>query len=382
LIKKVFPVLALAMFSSSLGMGVVSPLLPLYAQNFGAAGVWIGAIIAAYGTTSILSTPLFGRLSDRKGRKLFLCIGLLCYAVLSLGYVFANSVYALILVRLFQGAAGGMVIPIAFAYVGDLSPRGEEGKWMGYANAAFFTGFGIGPLLGGLLTDHFGMVTAFSFMGAMNFIAFLVALIFIPAVQRKQMLKEPVKTISFREIARSGMVRGLFSFQLSQALCRGAFITFLPIFATIQADLNPTLIGVLLSVNMLLISVFGPIGGNIADRFSRRGLVLIGSILLLLPVGLVPLAGDFWQLFTLSALSAIGGGLAMAGASALSVNEGRRFGMGSAMGTINMGMNIGFAAGPIIAGGLVDFIDIGSAFYFGSIMVILGTVAFVWLSKR
>lgn len=130
MIKKVFPILALAMFSSNLGMGMVIPLLPLYGQKLGAAGIWLGVIMAAYGTTSILSTPLFGRISDRRGRKTFLCIGLLCYSLLSLGYIWANSVYSLILVRLLQGAAGGMVIPIAYAYIGDLSPRERrESGW-------------------------------------------------------------------------------------------------------------------------------------------------------------------------------------------------------------------------------------------------------------
>lgn len=93
--------------------------------------------MAGYGATSTLSAPFFGRLSDRRGRKTFLCIGLLCYASLSLGYILAENIFTLILVRLLQGTAGGMILPIVSAYVGDLSPQGKEGKWMGYINAAF-----------------------------------------------------------------------------------------------------------------------------------------------------------------------------------------------------------------------------------------------------
>lgn len=252
---------------------------------------------------------------------------------------------------------------------------------MGFASAAFFSGFGIGPLLGGVLTDHYGIAVAFSFMGVLNLIAFLLTLTLLPAIERRNVPKESVKPPSYREMTRGKMVRGLFSFQLSQALARGAFFTFAPIFAAFYVDLNPTLIGVLLSTNMLLMSALGAIGGQIADRFSRRGLVVGGSILFLVSVGLIPITDNFWQLLSLSSLSSIGGGLAMAGASALSVDEGRRFGMGSTMGFINMGMNIGFAAGPVIAGGLVDLFKIGSAFYFGSIVVIIGSVAFFWLSK-
>ncbi len=382
MIKKVFPIIALAMFSSNLGMGIVSPLLPLYARNMGADGVWIGVIVAAYGATSILSTPLFGRLSDQRGRKIFLCIGLLCYAFLSLGYIWANSIYTLILVRLFQGAAGGMVIPIAFAYIGDLSPSGDEGKWTGYANAAFFSGFGIGPLLGGVLTDHFGITTAFYFMGALNLIAFIVALIFLPVVKRDHSAGERTRLTPYREMTQSRMVLGLFVFQAFQAVARGGYMTFLPLFGALFIHLSPTQIGLLLSINMMIISFLGPVSGVIADRFNRRWIAVSGSILILVSTGLVPLTSTFWQLLILSSILAIGTATAMAGATALSVNEGRKFGMGSTMGFINMGMNIGMTVGPIVSGELVDISSNDSPFFFGAFIISIGTIIFISLSRR
>jgi len=151
MLKKVFPILAVSIFSAMLGVGLIVPLLPLYAQDLGASGTQLGIIFAGYGISNSVFTPIIGRLSDRRGRKIFLCIGLLFYTILSLGYVWAANVSQLTLVRLIQGVAGAMIIPIAMAYISDLSPEGEEGKWMGYANAAFFSGFGIGPLLGGTL---------------------------------------------------------------------------------------------------------------------------------------------------------------------------------------------------------------------------------------
>lgn len=381
MIQRVFPILALAMFSSNLGMGVVTPLLPLYVQSLGATGIWVGAIMAGYGASCFLATPFFGRLSDRRGRKLFLCVGLICYSVLSLGYIWSNNVVHLVLLRLLQGAAGGMVTPIAIAYVGDLSPRGEEGRWMGYANAAFFGGFGVGPLLGGVLTDHFGMVSAFSSMGGFNLLAFLVALFLLPVVEVR-LSRGDTPSLSFREMTRSSMVRGLFSFQLSQAFCRGGFISFVPLFAAARAGLSPTLIGVILSINLLLTSALGPIGGNIADRFNRKVLAMGGNSLFILSMVLVPFAGNFWLLLIVAAASAVGGGLSLAAASALAVDEGRKYGMGSTMGVTNMGMFIGFALGPVIAGGIVDFTDISAAFYLGSLVMFIGTILFAWLTRR
>jgi len=143
MIKKVFPVLALSIFSSMLGVGIVAPLLPLYAEKMGATGIWIGTIFAGFSISRAIVMPIVGKLSDRSGRKVFLAVGLFTYAIISLGYIWAGNPFQLTLVRLIQGVAAGMVIPIAQAYVGDISPEAEEGKWQGYFN---LSGFNSPPL--------------------------------------------------------------------------------------------------------------------------------------------------------------------------------------------------------------------------------------------
>ena len=208
MIKKVFPILAVSIFSAMLGVGIVSPLLPLYASDMGASGLQLGMIFAGYGIVNTVFTPIMGRLSDRRGRKLFLSIGLASYAIISLGYVWAANVSQLVLVRLLLGTAGAMVTPIAMAYIGDLSPEGEEGKWMGYANAAFFSGFGIGPLLGGAVAERFGMNASFYAMGSLCLLAFLVAILFLPEIRQRKM--EEKSHLSFKEMSTSPIVRGLF----------------------------------------------------------------------------------------------------------------------------------------------------------------------------
>lgn len=211
--------------------------------------------------------PIFGRLSDRRGRKQFICIGLLFYSIISLGYIWASSVSQLTLIRLLHGAAAGMIIPIAQAYVGNISPEGEEGKWMGYFNAAFFTGFGFGPLMGGALTEHFGIIVAFSTMGALNLLAFLVVALFLPKIRQR---KTPAsRHLSFWKMSTSGIIKGLLSYRLSFSLGRGAFACFIPIFAATYLGLSPTLIGILLAANMLLMSLLQPFTGKIADRFQK-----------------------------------------------------------------------------------------------------------------
>jgi len=379
MMKKVFPILALSVFSSMLGVGIISPLLPLYAVNMGATGVWLGVIFGGFFFARIILIPIIGKLSDRSGRKLFLCIGLLLYSIVSLGYIWADNVLQLTLIRLLHGAASGMIIPIAQAYIGDISPEGEEGKWMGYFNAAFFTGFGFGPLMGGALTDRFGMDVAFFTMGGLNLLAFLVAALFLPEVKQGKMAANLYQ--SFREMRTSSMVRGLFAFRLMDALGRGAFSSFLPVFAAMYAGLNSSLIGILLAVNILLMSLLQVFAGSIADRFNRRALVVLGSIVNLTYLALIPLAHSFWYLLGLCALGGLGGAISMPAASALTVEEGRKFGMGSTFALFVMAFSIGMAIGPLISGAIADFANIDSVFYFAAGVGFIGTSLFIWFTR-
>ncbi len=380
MIKKVFPILALSIFSSMLGVGIIAPLLPLYAENLGATGVWLGIIFAGFSISRAIFMPIIGRLSDRYGRKLFLVIGLFAYSVTSLGYIWAGDVYQLTLVRLIQGAAAGMIIPIAQAYVGDISPQGEEGTWMGYFNTAFFTGFGIGPLMGGVLTDHFGMNIAFYSMGGLNLLAFLVAILFLPGIKQTKTLSS--SRLSFKEMGASSVVRGLFSYRLSFALGRAAFSCFLPIFATMYMGLTPTFIGILLAVNIVSMSLLQLYSGGIADRFNRRTLIILGSLISVSFLALVPLLHNFWQLLGLCIFGAIGGAISMPAASALTVDEGRKFGMGTTMAMFAMAMSIGMAIGPILGGVIADYLDVNSVFYFAAIIGFAGTSLFMWFTRQ
>jgi DHA1 family multidrug resistance protein-like MFS transporter len=379
MIKKAFPILALSIFASMLGVGIISPLLPLYSEKLGATDIWIGIIFASFFISRTIITPTIGKLADRSGRKLLLSIGLLSSAIISLGYIWANSPLQLTLVRLIHGVASGMIQPIAQAYVGDISPEGEEGKWMGYYNTAFFSGFGFGPLMGGVLTDHFGMTVSFSAMGGLNLLAFLLAAFLLPKVRHAEMTASAPP--SFKEMSTSGLMKGIFSFQLAFAFGRGTFSSFLPIFAGIALGLSPTLIGILIAVNILLMSLLQVYGGNIADRFSRRALTVIGSLGSAASLALIPLGGNFWQLLVICAFGGISGAIATPATSALGVEEGRRFGMGLTMVVLAMAFSIGMGVGPLLGGVIADLVDINSVFYFGAIAGLIGTILFIWFGR-
>ncbi len=380
MIKKVFPILALCVFSATLGIGIVSPLLPLYVRDMGATGIGVGIIVASYFISNSVFVPIAGRLSDRKGRKYFLVTGLLAYSIISLGYIFSTEVTHLALVRLAHGVAGAATIPIAMAYLGDLSPKGEEGKWMGWAQAAFFSGFGFGPFMGGVLTEHFGMTVPFLSMSGLNLLAGLIALIFLPESTHRLTSRDSQR-LSFKEMSTSGIIKGLFSFRLVQALGRGGIAAFLPIFASI-IGLSISLIGILIAINILTVTLLTPLGGIIADRFNRRTLIIFSSFFFSILLVAIPHANNFGQLLAVMLAQGLSAALSMPAAAALTVEEGRKYGMGSTMSIFFLAMSIGQAVGPIISGGIADLLNVDSVFYFGAIIGLIGTALFIWFTRQ
>ena len=378
MITRVFPVLAISIFACMLGSGIVVPLLPLYAQSLGASAFWLGVVFASFPIARILTTPVFGKLSDRKGRKLFIAIGLLAYGVISFGFVWVNTIFQLTSLRFLHGVAGAMILPIAQAYVGDISPPGEEGKWMGYANAAFMGGFGFGPLMGGVITEHLGMDIAFFTMGGLSLLAFATVVFFLPESKPKHSASSYP---SFSAIIQSRMMNGLLTSRLGLSMGRTIFFAFLPILAASILDFRPSLVGILLTVHILLMSFLGIPSGRIADRFNRRFLVVLGFLISFIFLVAVPSANNFSTLLVLAVLGSLGSAIAMPAASALAVEEGRKYGMGSTMALFNNAQGIGMAVGPLLGGAIADFSDINSAFYFGAVMTLLGTGLFTWLSK-
>lgn len=371
-IKKAFPVLMLSIFASMLGIGIVVPLLPLYAEEMGASGIWIGMIFAGFSISRTTVMPIAGKISDRRGRKIFLSFAMFSYAILSLGYIMARNTYELTFVRFIHGIPAGMLIPIAQAYVGDLSPEEEEGRWQGYFNASFFGGFGCGPLMGGVLTDHFGMDTAFIAMGGLNMLGFLLVTLFLP--EPDLIKKRGSVNPSFRDIGKSNIIKGLVGFRLAFSIGRGIFAGFLPVFGGIYIGLSATQIGILVAANILIMSMLQPLGGIVADKWNRNALVIIGSVLNIFFLGLIPFGRNFYELLLICFLGSLGGSISMPSASAMIVEEGRKFGMGSTMAIFGMVFSVGMGIGPLFGGLIVDTISVTAVFYTGAMMGVLGVL--------
>lgn len=376
--KKAFFVLVATMLISMLGFGIVVPLLPIYADQMGASALEIGFINAGFSLMLLVALPFMGRLSDRFGRKVFLCTGLTVLIVASLGFIWAQNPIQLILVRIFQGIGASMHLPIAQAYLGDITPKGEEGKWMGHFNAILFSSMSLGPLFGGVLTDLFSANTTFLVMAALCLTGLIATLIFLPEVAKRAVAER--QGSAFESLRKSNIMKGVFAFNIAIGFSMACTMTFLPLFCSQNLGLSVVLIGLLIASRTPL-ALLQSYTGTLADRYNRRGLITIGSVGAIIFIALMPLASGFWPLLIIYALMSVGTAFAMPAATAYVVEEGRVFGMGASMALFMMAMQIGNGVGPILLGGVVDFMGIESAFYSAAVILLLGIATFIWFGR-
>lgn len=134
-------------FVDMVGLLMVVPLLPFYAREMGAGGLMVGVLVSAFSLAQLISAPLWGRFSDRYGRRPALLIGLGASAAAYVVFAFSDSLALLLVSRLVQGAGGGTVGVIQ-AYVADATEPKDRAKSLGWLSAATNVGVSIGPLLG------------------------------------------------------------------------------------------------------------------------------------------------------------------------------------------------------------------------------------------
>lgn len=378
MLNPAFITLFSSIFAASLGIGMVSPLMPIYSQSLGATGIWLGAIFSGFSLARIIFMPLVGRLSDKRGRKVFITSGLLFYSLLSLGYILAQNLPQLIAVRFLHGIASAMVVPIAMAYIGEMSPPGKEGKYLGTFNIALFFGFGMGPLLGGVVTDKFSQSTSFLAMGGLSLISFLAVLFFLPKLNKYQ-TRPLTKPISFKLLLKDKIFKGLVIFRSVSSFGRGLVMTFLPIFA-ISHRINLTQIGVLISSTIILNSILQYPFGKMADRYDKIRLLLLGSGISSFILFLIPLGDTFLKLFLIALALGVGGGISIPAGTALAAIVGKKkSGLGSAMGIYNMAMSAGLIFGPLTGGVIQGFWGINLVFILGGLISIFGIISFYLL---
>jgi len=356
-----------------LGVGMVVPLLPLYAQRLGAAGTQVGLLYTLFSLTRALCSPLAGRASDRWGKKPLLCAAFGVYALMGWCYARAQDVLQLMAMRVVQGGASSMMLSPALAYVGELAPKGREGTYMGAFNVLLFLGFGLGPVVGGTVSQRIGMRGVFLVMGALSGVAFIVSLGFLPPDRGTS---KEVRRVPWRGMLRNRLVRALLIFRSTSALGNSLSMPFLPLWAA-SLGVTPAQIGILFSLSVVIPGILQVPFGRLADRYDRVGLMALGGLSGVASLMLLPLCRSYGQLLLLFLITSLGGALVIPAGNALNVEIGRSYGMGSTMGIFDTCVTLGMSAGPMVGGAMMDLAGLPAAFLTGGAISLGGLALLV-----
>jgi MFS family permease len=362
-----------------IGSGIIAPLMGIYAEMLDVHGIQLGFFFASFPLARIISGPWIGKWSDYSGRKIFILIGFCFYTILSLGYTIGDSIGSLTLVRFLHGVAGGMIVPIALAYIGEIAPENQEGKYMSTFVISLFLGMGFGPLISGVLTDIYGMNSGFYIMAGMSALMVIFILKFLPEDSSQIVVrKEP---LPFNKILPHPMIKALIIFRCVNAIALSTFMSFLPIFA-ISLEISIAQIGIVISINIIVTAISQRLFGSVADRFDKNRLILLGCVVMGSLLFIIPFAYNFKQLLIISIIIGLGRAIALPASMAITTKLGKEKGMGSVIGLLSTAMNVGMVLGPVISGVVNDLININFVFFVTSIIIFLATIIFFFLTKN
>lgn len=178
--KKNLYLLCLTVLPFMICTGIIYSILSLYMASLGLSKSEIGSLFTAGAIAAAVSSPVWGTLSDRFGRKKILIFSMVIFAAVFLGYAFSTRYVHLVIVQLGEGIAWAAMGSTAVALVADLVPENSRGKAMGIYNMTWNTGWIIGPSLGGLFSDHIGFMPTFLMCTGLTTTGILMAFFLIP----------------------------------------------------------------------------------------------------------------------------------------------------------------------------------------------------------
>jgi len=345
------------------------PVLPFYAAEYGASATTLGLILAIHAAAQFLFAPIWGRLSDRMGRRpvLIFTVSGTALSLLLLGL--ADSLVTIFLARALAGAFAANV-SVASAYIGDVTDDEERTRWMGMLGASFGIGFVLGPALGGGLSP-FGYTVP---------ILVAAGLAALNAVHAAFSLREPprhaqeVVAVSRRAVLRDPRVRLLCIANLLFALAVTQLETLFPFLARDLFGYD------VLEVAFILVGMAVLMGGiqgggmkALARRYPERSLVISGTLLLAVGFAALPKAPTLALLLMALATLAVGRAIAQPSLMSLTSLAAEPSQRGAVMGAFQSAASLARVLGPAAAGLLYDRVQV-APFWLAAVLLVAAAV--------
>lgn len=359
--KRNLYIMFVAQILSTMGFSMIFPFLPNYVAHLGSAyGFDIvflaGAVYSGQAITMALTSPIWGSLADRFGKKLMVERAMFGGSILLLAMAFVPNAEMLVLVRTLQGAVTGTV-GAANALVAATAPRDRMGYAMGMLQVGVWSGIALGPLIGGILADSFGYSTAFYFTAALLFIGgILVHIAIIEPSQREGKKKSQGMVSSWKHILGAPGISLILFFRFVSWLGRNILVPYLPLFMAtliVAQDRLNTLTGITIALASAAGTITAVVLGRLGDRIGHKRILI--SCAFAAAVFYIPqfFVQHVWQLLILQALTGGAAGGIMPVLSALLNHYTEPGEEGAAFGFDNSVTSLSRAVAPMIGAVIV-----------------------------
>jgi DHA1 family tetracycline resistance protein-like MFS transporter len=374
----------LIVFIDLLGFSLILPLLPYYAETFGASDTVVGLLVASYAAAQLIGAPLLGRISDRVGRRPVLLVSLFGTLVGFLLLGFAKILLVLFIARILDGLTGGN-ISVAQAYISDVTDAKDRSKGLGMIGAAFGLGFIIGPATGGLLSQWGYAVPAFVAAGLVTINLLMVALwlpeSLTPEKRTTKDDKKPAVTLSALVAALQRPYSGsLLITRFFFGLAFAIFQTIFALYALRRFNLDARQTGFILTyVGVLSVIVQGGLVGRLNQRFRD-------DVLITFCVGLMALSLLGWALtpsvpvlLIIMAPTAFAGGILNTVLSSALTKTVQPHEIGGILGLSSSIESLTRVIAPSLGGVLLEQLGAWSPGAFGALLL-AGLLIYVWIT--
>ncbi|RJS61167.1 MFS transporter [Bacillus sp. PK3_68] len=369
--KKALPILFVVMFLVMVGFGIIIPVLPFYAENIGASPTQLGLLMAVYSLMQLLFAPVWGRISDRIGRKPVIMIGILGLSLSFFLMGWSSSLWMLFVARIIGGILSAANMPTVMAYAADITTLEERGKGMGIIGAATGLGFIFGPAIGGIFSKT-SLNMPFYIAGISSLVTFFLVLLLLkeslPAEKRKAGHREKKP---FRQTVR-GPVSILLVLQFFISLSLSGLEATFAYYGAKKAGLESVNLGyVFMIMGFASAIVQGGLVGRLTKKFGEGIVIQIGILVSAIGFGLILLVNNFATAAIFLTIFGIGNGVIRPSVSAL-LTKTSTSGYGNATGLLSSFDSLGRIIGPPLGGWLFS-IMIGLPYISG---IILSFIAF------
>ena len=353
-----------------------TPLLPIFAASLGAEAAFLGLIVSVSTLTGMVLKPTFGVLSDRWGRRGWLVLGIVFFAVTPFLYRFVHSQEELLALRLVHGLATAIFGPVSLAFVveqGNVG-RGERLGWFGIARSG---GYILGPALGGWLLLTMEPSVIFTVIGVLSCIALVPTLFLKESTSRDWTTRASVRqqmTAAMRSGSKAAGVWLAGVLELGVFLALYAAKAFLPLFALSQG-ISVLLVGLFFSVQEIAHLSLKPLGGRLGDRMGHLLGIALGMGLMGICLPLLGVADNPPSLMAVAILVGAAQALIFPNTLALVSEQMDQHHVGAGMGAVGTMRNAGKVAGPIVGGVLLAVVEFESMLWVVAVLPLAAATA-------